>query len=505
MEEQDGRIVRRAVNSILSQFDFKTNELNQRHLREIKSVLKKNDSVVLGFCIQIFEELNKNDCDRRLGTVLLTDYFFQRSHKFRLELIKHLQDFLMLTLETDAVRCPLPGPISAAKNLKKWSIKIVKGWIEKFGEGYVKLKGAEKFLKDNKNFDFNSVGADLLIERRRAEEEQFKQRVQAKKCGDAISRVLSESKSDIERTINECRNSIDLLYPDIFQNGDEEKAGTSSELTKAEFEKLHGYKNNTELQIEITSAKVTIEETEDNSILVNALKDAAILLRKSLATLQKWLKRLIEVGGDQNQALIKNIVDLKGQIQRELNRCDRLKIIKPGSGSEDDESDGFVDVEDDEAALLGFEGPVMELKEEVGEFAGNEEQKPSTSSELHVEKEKSESEREIPKIPKLRYGLDLKYWGQKIEPAAVERNLYDGHRFWKGYDPGSDTAKESEQVYTEREILFIGKRPEIKKSCRFPMNNGKLCPRMDLQRCPFHGPIVERDEMGFPVHELGRK
>lgn len=31
------------------------------------------------------------------------------------------------------------------------------------------------------------------------------------------------------------------------------------------------------------------------------------------------------------------------------------------------------------------------------------------------------------------------------------------------------------------------------------MKNGSLCPRRDLVTCPFHGPIIPRDEIGRPV------
>lgn len=38
----------------------------------------------------------------------------------------------------------------------------------------------------------------------------------------------------------------------------------------------------------------------------------------------------------------------------------------------------------------------------------------------------------------------------------------------------------------------------VKWVCRAPMSNGKLCPRKDRIKCPFHGPIVARDEQGQP-------
>ena len=38
----------------------------------------------------------------------------------------------------------------------------------------------------------------------------------------------------------------------------------------------------------------------------------------------------------------------------------------------------------------------------------------------------------------------------------------------------------------------------VRWSCRAPMKSGKLCPRRDRRKCPLHGPIVARDELGNP-------
>lgn len=65
--------------------------------------------------------------------------------------------------------------------------------------------------------------------------------------------------------------------------------------------------------------------------------------------------------------------------------------------------------------------------------------------------------------------------------------------------------KESEEAYTSRLITFIGDTPIIKKMCRSLLPSGKLCPRMDMQRCPIHGDIIERDFEGFPVTEQTNK
>lgn len=38
----------------------------------------------------------------------------------------------------------------------------------------------------------------------------------------------------------------------------------------------------------------------------------------------------------------------------------------------------------------------------------------------------------------------------------------------------------------------------VKWTCRAPLRNGSLCPRSDRVKCPFHGPIIARDEQGAP-------
>lgn len=46
--------------------------------------------------------------------------------------------------------------------------------------------------------------------------------------------------------------------------------------------------------------------------------------------------------------------------------------------------------------------------------------------------------------------------------------------------------------------------PKITKSCRAPLKNGKLCPRMDRFKCPLHGWIINRDEQGYPEKEISK-
>ena len=47
-------------------------------------------------------------------------------------------------------------------------------------------------------------------------------------------------------------------------------------------------------------------------------------------------------------------------------------------------------------------------------------------------------------------------------------------------------------------IEFTGTFVPVSWTCRAPLASGKLCPRQDRYKCPFHGKIVGRDKMGQP-------
>jgi hypothetical protein len=137
--------------------------LNQRWLKDLKTVVRKNETIIVEFVDRLFEELHKEDCDRRMGAMLIIDYFFQRSHKFRCEILDNVQDLMLFSIETDPLRYPLPPPLEAAQALKKESLKLIKAWIDKFANGYSKLNTAAQYLTECKQFDFRQANEQLLV------------------------------------------------------------------------------------------------------------------------------------------------------------------------------------------------------------------------------------------------------------------------------------------------------------------------------------------------------
>lgn len=105
----------------------------------------------------------------------------------------------------------------------------------------------------------------------------------------------------------------------------------------------------------------------------------------------------------------------------------------------------------------------------------------------------------LAKAPKLRYDVDLLRWGEKLETPLVVKP--EGlHRFWQPFENDHVEVKpETAELLRMRKIEYTGNFTPVKWQCRAPLPSGKLCPRYDRHKCPFHGPVIGRDKMGNPT------
>jgi Tfp pilus assembly protein PilO len=354
--EQDLQTARRCTAIIIKKFDYEKKELSVNPLKELKTVVRRNEKIIPEYVDVLFGHLHKEDSDLRLGVVLLMDYFFQRSHRFRVEVVENLQDFLIYTIETDPLHYPLPKPPAAANALKLETLKLIRLWIDKFGAGYAKLKNAEHFLRTSKNFDFSISSAELQIERRRAEEERLKREVETRKVVEKVEKSFRERHDEIQQTLMETKTAFELVFPK-FSGG--HAAATSSSLTN---EQLHGYdRKEGNISIVIPSKVVVIEESEDNRDLVAALKDLEKIIQRQHAKVTKWVNKLTKVGD--SSSLLRRLINVKSDLSTELAKFRELNITKvpptkakDNGNSEDDDSD-FEDVAEKEGLEMEVISP----------------------------------------------------------------------------------------------------------------------------------------------------
>merc|ERR1712150_59122 len=86
---------------------------------------------------------------------------------------------------------------------------------------------------------------------------------------------------------------------------------------------------------------------------------------------------------------------------------------------------------------------------------------------------------------------------------SVSAQLVERHHFTSpDSEVNLDRAKSlAGTIYYTTEDIAIEEK-EITRRCRAPLPNGKLCPRMDKVKCPFHGKIVDRDVHGAIVEHF---
>ncbi|XP_049898935.1 UV-stimulated scaffold protein A isoform X4 [Epinephelus moara] len=117
----------------------------------------------------------------------------------------------------------------------------------------------------------------------------------------------------------------------------------------------------------------------------------------------------------------------------------------------------------------------------------------------------SSSKQKAGDAPVVPFGLDLYYWGQEQPNAGKIIKSTSQHQFWVPIQV--DEEVENEELLAEsrsRYISFPGKFTPVSHYCRAPLGDGKLCQRQDRLKCPFHGRIIPRDEVGRPCRQEDR-
>ncbi|XP_054722367.1 UV-stimulated scaffold protein A-like [Uloborus diversus] len=297
------------------------------------------------------------------------------------------------------------------------------------------------------------------------------------------------------------------------------------------------------------SSEVAVSASEDNLPVIENLHDLYRQVTATyLPTIAKWLKILAK--GSNCSDTLKKAIDLKQLLESSLVKYKELKIKpcfpKTDDDDDDDDDDDFEEVKEKE----GYEdkvkvAPVISHNSfmEPGCSKNISESDPTFYWKLkHVEddakdptaasstlkkrnynlkrnatdlNDKSKSSKDEPKeakpdvlekAPILPYDIDLYHWEDE-NPEIPEKIRFDSlHKFWESKDDENEEASEALKEaqlasLRTRKIDFSGKFEPVKWSCRAPLPSGKLCPRKDRYKCPFHGKIIKRDNVGNPIEE----
>ncbi|RZF32126.1 hypothetical protein LSTR_LSTR003989 [Laodelphax striatellus] len=307
--------------------------------------------------------------------------------------------------------------------------------------------------------------------------------------------------------------------------------------------------------VEVDIVPNSIIETSENTAILENVRDANKMITNNyLPKIKAWLQIVSKIEG--STAFLKKLVDYKSHLEKAIERYKRLNILQ---ATDDDcvSTDSELEevVEDDEQTTQkkkksGKTVSPVKNNETVGNWSiiskeeksedpttvqavlashqkknelnsqqlGNQpktikietitkdrsstsvcdEAIPSTSKETN--QEINERKRKLlEKAPKLPFDIDLYHWEDtELKAPTILPVALDGHRFWSSVsdDNLELTVPEGSSMLRTRVIEYVGEFEPISRSCRYPLPSGKLCPRQDRYKCPFHGPIVPRDELG---------
>ncbi|KAM4555064.1 UV-stimulated scaffold protein A isoform 2-T2 [Odontesthes bonariensis] len=314
------------------------------------------------------------------------------------------------------------------------------------------------------------------------------------------------------------------------------------------------------------SPGLRVKETDDNEPVVSMMRELYRLVStKHLPTVQSWVQVFTKSGAEQQ--LLRRALDLKKSLEAALQKHKELhidcspgvsRVVEATSDADEEDDDDFDEVPEKE----GYEPHIPEhLRAEYGLdpspstsaaqvtpkkprkiFAAplppsascssskrlkrlkEEEQDPTSavatlrllrqkislppepSSTSGPSSSQSSSELKAVEAPVVPFGLDLYYWGQEQPNAGKITKSASLHQFWVPTEVEEEV--ENQELLAEsrsRYISFPGSFVPVSHHCRAPLGKGNLCQRQDRLKCPFHGPIVPRDEAGRPCRPEDRQ
>ena len=518
-------------------------------MKKLKFLCKHDDSCLEYSFTILLSQLLKDHCEVRYSAFQIINELFIRSHLFRTLLLDNFHQFMDCTIETDFDN-PLPPPKSVADKLKEDALFAIKSWFEKYGIAYQKLSLAFEFLKHSKKYKLDqarptarNINHEKMLSRKAI--------VNGMKL-DRLKKDIDENIWEIESALTEINACLELLVPTFdaddlkIENDDFNNANDSinekHDISLRETGLLdHGYVVELDLS-EVSTVKVT--ENEDNKPVFDRLKD---LMRSTnrlhFPKLRQWLNIASKCGASPD--LIKRLIDTKVLFQHTMNKCNDMKVADE---SDEEDADDFVEVPDNlnqsSTSTKKVSGPKASkkslnsmniwkpLKDSdlsdpttykyalAKQAKVLEEKKYSSSDALKLKKifpksskaGKIDSRKKqlLDRAPVVSFGRDLLAWDaekyQELKASitlGAPKELDVGHRYYGGHsasetDRGvSDAAMSS---ITSRTIEFAGEFKPVQQRCKAPLPSGKLCPRQDRFKCPFHGNIIPRDACGNPIN-----
>ncbi|XP_069695250.1 UV-stimulated scaffold protein A-like [Periplaneta americana] len=361
----------------------------------------------------------------------------------------------------------------------------------------------------------------------------------------------STSKHEVEDSGSQVENSD-------FESGTSDSEEEEEEEDDINFRQYGMLSSKYSIEVNVNTDSTTVKETAENADIFDNARDMYKLINnRFLPTVKTWIKIITKASDSSDQ--LKKIIDLKDSLEKASKKYLLLRQHTVAQDASDTSDSDFEEVKEKEGyentpvadtpipapsteKVHGTQKQSTKTGWNIWSEENNEKDPTSAQSTLSslkttksvpkppeiISKTESASknktshkttkpeEEPIPSTskgsskmdrkakllavaPKVPFDIDLYHWeDENVATPTMMAVRAEGSRFWY------TSLEELEEVpvpeglsgIRTRVIEFTGKFEPVEWACRAPLPSGKLCPRKDRYKCPFHGPIIARDKTG---------
>lgn len=433
----------------------------------------------------------------------IIDELFMRSKLFRTLIVENLEQLMSLSVGFRR-NLPLPAPPSVASLLRTKAIEFLEKWNVSFGVHYRQLRLGYDYLKNTLKLKFPNIQANVeRIRQERREREMRSKEILLNKY-ESLQEKFSSIKGEILSMMDEIDGCLDILHS-------KQELESDDILDDEELDDFRSLELQ-QLRREALNEGEKVYESSDNKVVFDALRELyKLLVTKHLVSIQEWVSVLVRVEVADNRfrdSTLKEFIDIQNRVKSIKKRCEEAGCSFLNSSKLDEEEDFW-----EEGNVVSIETPSsapdnknkhpdvastsqITSSDKLGSYA-KESKSSNTDSLLHGGNQ-SESNplrsKLLTKAPVVRWGSHLDSWGSNRVFMANQRGL-DLESHWGRVDDDAVIPSDIISELSVPAMPYEEKQIEI-QPCRAPLRKGGLCRRRDMKICPFHGPIIPRDDEG---------
>jgi len=343
----------------------------------------------------------------------------------------------------------LPPPKTLHKKLLTTAMEVLDIWNRDFSTGYPILAAAVEYLsRSGVDLSSRSIVSRQEQEKKRLEEEKRKQML--KKQMESVVQSFNEVSHEINGILGQVNEAVELLVP---KNGNEEVIESAGDQVEQDVTSVSTSQvddeggGRQEIQHEVSGQK----SQQENGLISSTFELTLFLDTKFPVEVNEDSKDIVQVIRDQYKLLVRDSLPKLKSIMQNLSK-------------------GVEFTEETLKQAIDLKSTVLAVISKLADL------NVLSASNHNVSEEESDDNEDFIEVedkPGLQIGI-----------PQHERHLY-------GLDPLPSTSRDADSR-------------EEGRCCRAPLPSGRLCPRQDANKCPFHGVIVDRDEIGTPVNEEDR-